>query len=98
MSRDAYNVVASASSSRCPAWSFSAMGRSAGSDRRVIGSSSGATLTAVSLAVLADGERDVMPAEPEAVAQRVLDIAIHRLVRRVVQIAFRIWIRVVDRR
>src|SRR5690349_2745722 len=98
MSRDAYSVVASASSSRCPALSFSAMGRSAGSDRRLIGNSSGAMLTAASLAVLSHGERHVVPAEPEAVAERVLDVAMCRLVRRVVEIALWIRVRIVDRR
>src|SRR5918993_1048190 len=99
MSGESKSVRASASSSRWPAATLSAIGRSAGSDTRGIGTSSGArTITATSLPELLHGERHVMPAEPEAVAECELHVTLGRCVRRIVEIALRIRIGVVDRR
>src|SRR5688572_31953476 len=73
------------------------MGRNAGSDTRCVGNSSGArTITPPSLPELSHGERHVMPAEPETVAERELDVPLCRRIRRVVEITLRIGVRVVD--
>src|SRR6476661_1970562 len=74
------------------------MGWSAGSERRFSGSSSGVrAVTPESLPVLSHGKRHVVAAEAEAVAQGYLDVALRRLVRRVVEVTFRVRVLIIDR-
>src|SRR5512140_747604 len=84
----------SAAVSRMPAATLAPMARSAGSLSRARDTSAG---TGISADVALDGERDVVAAESEAVAQRGRDVAVARRVRRVVEIALRGGRAVVDR-
>src|SRR4029453_9379993 len=75
------------------------MGWSARSESRFTGSSSGVrAVTPGSLAVLSHGERHVVATEAEAVAQGYLDVAVRRLVRRVIEVAFGVRVLIIDRR
>src|SRR5450432_3855629 len=88
------SVRPSAADSRVPAATLAPMERSAGSVSRAKETSAG---TGISAYVALDGERDVVAAEAEAVAQRRGDVAPARRVRRVVEVALGIGGAIVDR-
>src|SRR6185503_21035665 len=77
------STAPSAGVSRSPRSTFSAIGSSAGSRSRDLLS---ATRGGTSVLGTPDCERDVVSAEPEAVRQRDANVALGRLVRRVVEI------------
>src|SRR6476469_2285899 len=88
------SVRPSAALRRVPDATLAPIARSAGSLRRERETVAG---TGMSADVALDGERDVVAAKAEAVAERGRDAPLARDVRRVVQIALRIGRAVVDR-
>src|SRR3569832_1509212 len=88
------SVRPSAALSRVPEATFAPMARSAGSLSRAKETFAG---TGMSVDVAPDGERHVVPAESEAVADRRRHVAIARGVGRVIEVALGIRRAVVDR-
>src|SRR5436305_11286058 len=97
MSGDSKSAIPSSVVSRSPTSTLSAITPNEGSLMSVRSRAMGAGIS-VSLPHAAHGERHVVSAESEAVAERDLHVATHRAIGRVVEIQLGIRVLVVDRR
>src|SRR5690349_1271188 len=96
MSDDSNRARPSSAERRSPHSILSAIGPREGSLSSLRSSGTASGMESVSQA--ANRKRDVMATEPEAVAQRDLDVAAHGAIRRVVEIELRVAMLVIDRR